>query len=90
MGGHGALVLYLRSLSSSSPYLSASGFAPISNPTKAPWGEKAFDGYLAGGLAEGKEYDATELIASVKSKAVNILMDVGTGDDFYKKGQCEW
>ncbi|BGP03096.1 S-formylglutathione hydrolase [Rhodotorula toruloides] len=90
MGGHGALTLYLKSLLASSPpttYLSASAFAPIANPIKCQWGEKAFKGYLSGGVEEGKEYDATELIGQVKGKEVKILVDVGTGDIFYKQKQ---
>lgn len=88
MGGHGALVLYLRTLKDKK-YASASAFAPITNPTKAPWGEKAFSGYLKGGVEEGKEYDATELLETVKGEDLKILVDVGTGDDFYKKKQRE-
>ncbi|KAH9486573.1 S-formylglutathione hydrolase [Psilocybe cubensis] len=84
MGGHGALTLYLSS--KTKQYRSASAFAPISNPTKCPWGEKAFKGYLAGGIAEGKRYDATELI-SKSTDPVHILIDYGTGDNFYKQGQ---
>lgn len=86
MGGHGALVLYLRNLDK---YRSASAFAPIANPTKAPWGEKAFGGYLKGGIDEGKEYDATELIGQARGKELNIRIDVGTGDNFYKQKQRE-
>jgi S-formylglutathione hydrolase len=86
MGGHGALVLYLKNLDK---YQSASAFAPIANPTKAPWGEKAFGGYLRGGVEEGKAYDATELIGQVKGQALNIKVDVGTGDNFYKQKQRE-
>jgi S-formylglutathione hydrolase len=86
MGGHGALVIYLRTLSNKQ-YASASAFAPITNPTKAPWGVKAFEGYLAGGVEEGKEWDATELLAKAKGKDVKILIDVGTGDNFYKQKQ---
>jgi S-formylglutathione hydrolase len=82
----GALTLYLKNLSSSL-YLSASAFAPITNPTKCPWGEKAFKGYLAGGVDEGKQYDASELLKEVKGKEVKILVDVGTGDQFYKDKQ---
>jgi len=84
MGGHGALTLYLAS--KTKQYRSASAFAPISNPTKAPWGEKAFTGYLSGGLQEGEIYDATELISKT-SDSVHILVDYGTGDQFYKSGQ---
>lgn len=78
MGGHGALTLYLSSLlSGSRQYRSASAFAPIANPSKCPWGEKAFAGYLSDGLDEGREkYDATELVAKLSSKdSVHILVD---------------
>ncbi|KAH7930542.1 carbohydrate esterase family 1 protein [Leucogyrophana mollusca] len=82
MGGHGALTLYLSSLSKSKQYRSASAFSPICNPMKAPWGEKAFTGYLKGGIEEARErYDATELIARTK-EPVHILIDYGTGDNF--------
>lgn len=74
MGGHGALTMYLKNIDSPRPYLSASAFAPITNPTKAPWGEKAFKGYLRGGIEEGRAHDATELIAKIKSR-VNIFID---------------
>ncbi|KAF9478053.1 esterase D [Pholiota conissans] len=85
MGGHGALTLYLAS--KTKQYRSASAFAPISNPTKCPWGEKAFNGYLQGGTTEGLEkYDATALISKA-SDPVHILIDYGTADQFYKQGQ---
>lgn len=89
MGGHGALTLYLKNLSQ---YRSASAFAPIANPTKAPWGEKAFDGYLKGGVEEGKEYDATELLrgGEVKGKELKVLVDVGKGDQFYQQKQRQF
>ncbi|WFD43714.1 S-formylglutathione hydrolase [Malassezia psittaci] len=87
MGGHGALVIYLRELGT---YRSASAFAPISHPTKCPWGDKAFNGYLEGGLEEGKKYDAAELLGQLKSPAdVRILVDCGTADDFYKQKQLQ-
>jgi S-formylglutathione hydrolase len=73
MGGHGALCTYLAS--KAKQYRSASAFAPISNPINAPWGQKAFTGYLQGGIQEAKEqYDATELI-SKHSDPVHILID---------------
>ncbi|KAF7436621.1 hypothetical protein PC9H_003454 [Pleurotus ostreatus] len=85
MGGHGALTLYLAS--KSKQYRSASAFSPICNPTKCPWGEKAFKGYLQNGIEEAKaQYDATELIAKT-TDSVHILIDYGTGDNFYKQGQ---
>lgn len=86
MGGHGALTLYLRS---PSKYRSASAFSPAMNPSQSPWGQKAFNGYLEGGIKEGKEkYDATELIGSMKGvKGVHVLVDYGDADQFYKDGQ---
>jgi len=85
MGGHGALTLYLGS--KTKQYRSASAFAPISNPSQAPWGHKAFSGYLQSGIEEGKaNYDATEMITKTK-EPVHILIDYGTGDNFYKSGQ---
>ncbi|RWA06031.1 hypothetical protein EKO27_g9074, partial [Xylaria grammica] len=66
---------------------------PISNPSACPWGDKAFTGYF-GAEQEDKAtswaaHDATHLIASDawKGKDLKALIDVGTGDDFYKQGQ---
>lgn len=73
MGGHGALTMYLSS--PHKQYRSASAFSPVANSTKCPWGEKAFTGYLQGGVEEAKEkYDATELISKSK-EPVHILVD---------------
>jgi len=90
MGGHGAISLYLLH---PELYKSASGFAPILNPTQCPWGKKAFsgpsgnDGYLEGGVEEGKGRDSTELIKKAKGRKVAILVDTGLGDNFHKDGQ---
>lgn len=85
MGGHGALTLYLKH---PDLYKSCSAFAPISNPINCPWGQKAFAGYLGkDNQAEWKKHDATELIKGWKGGDLNILVDVGTGDNFYKQGQ---
>lgn len=46
MGGHGALVVALRR---PEMFRSVSAFAPICNPTRVPWGKKAFSAYLGGG-----------------------------------------
>ncbi|EGO04312.1 carbohydrate esterase family 1 protein [Serpula lacrymans var. lacrymans S7.3] len=82
MGGHGALTFYLSSLLHSKQYRSASAFSPICNPTKSPWGDKAFKGYLQNGVEEAMDrYDATKLIAKTK-EPVHILIDYGTGDNF--------
>lgn len=84
MGGHGALTLFLKN---PGRYRSVSAFAPICNPTQCPWGEKAFKGYF-GEDAQDKwrEHDATELVKKAKGP-LDILIDVGTDDNFYKQGQ---
>jgi len=84
MGGHGALTLFLKN---PGMYKSVSAFAPISNPSNCPWGQKAFSGYFG----EDKKdqwaaHDATELLPKFPN-ATDILIDVGTGDNFYKQGQ---
>lgn len=87
MGGHGALTLYLKN---PTLFKSVSAFSPICNPTKCPWGEKAFKGYLANGVEEGKQHDATESLGEVTEngkRKLSVLIDCGTGDDFYKQGQ---
>ncbi|XXH04998.1 hypothetical protein Hte_011422 [Hypoxylon texense] len=86
MGGHGALTLYLKN---PGQYRSVSAFAPIANPSQCPWGEKAFSGYLgAENKEEWKKHDATELVKGWKGKGdLKALVDVGTGDNFYKQGQ---
>ncbi|KAG6381024.1 carbohydrate esterase family 1 protein [Boletus reticuloceps] len=56
-------------------YRSCSAFSPICEPSAVPWGQKAFRGYLAGGVEEGKaNYDASVLVGKVKG-AINILID---------------
>lgn len=84
MGGLGALALYLKHRNL---FISCSAFAPISNPTNAPWGHTAFDGYLKGGVEEGKEYDPSELIQTTDRAGVHILIDYGDADNFYKQKQ---
>ncbi|KAI1626966.1 S-formylglutathione hydrolase [Exophiala viscosa] len=86
MGGHGALSLYLKN---PGKYRSVSAFAPIANPLKAPWGEKAFKGYFGeeNWQKKGAEHDSTELLKQWKGGDLDILIDVGTGDNFYKQNQ---
>ncbi|ODQ67031.1 S-formylglutathione hydrol [Nadsonia fulvescens var. elongata DSM 6958] len=84
MGGHGALVIYLKN---SEKYKSCSAFSPISNPMQCPWGKKAFSSYL-GSVNEWSQYDATELIKYYNGENTSdILIDIGTGDSFYKDQQ---
>lgn len=83
MGGHGALTLFLKN---PGMYKSVSAFAPITNPVNCPWGEKAFLGYLGEDKEAWKKHDATELVKKWKGD-LDILIDVGTGDNFYKQKQ---
>lgn len=83
MGGHGALTLFLKN---PGMYKSVSAFAPIANPINCPWGEKAFKGYLGEDKESWKKHDATELIKKWKG-GFDALIDVGTGDNFYKQKQ---
>lgn len=58
-------------------YKSVSAFAPIANPSKCPWGEKAFKGYF-GDEEKGKwaESDATELVKKWSGPPLDVLIDV--------------
>jgi len=80
MGGHGALVLALRH---PGRYKSVSAFAPIAAPTKCPWGEKAFSGYLGDDRAAWEQYDASALMQKASSPyPQGILIDQGLADNF--------
>ncbi|MGF6568148.1 S-formylglutathione hydrolase [Paraburkholderia sp. GAS333] len=80
MGGHGALMLALKN---PEIYRSVSAFAPIAAPTRCPWGEKAFGGYLGDDREAWKQYDASELVARASRKfAEGILVDQGLADQF--------
>lgn len=85
MGGHGALTLFLKN---PGMYKSCSAFAPIANPSNCDWGKKAFGGYFGDSdKSKWAEHDATELVKGWKGKDLQLLIDVGTGDNFYKQGQ---
>lgn len=86
MGGHGALTLALRH---PELFKSVSAFAPISSPTRCPWGEKAFTAYLGEDRAEWAKHDAALLIeggaaqdADGKRVFDDILVDQGDADTF--------
>lgn len=81
MGGHGALTLALKDPKA---WVSVSAFSPICNPTKCPWGEKAFAAYL-GSVEAGKAHDATVLLEERSTPLVefdDILIDQGDDDEF--------
>ena len=80
MGGHGALMLALKN---PGYYCSASAFAPIVNPSRVPWGQKAFNAYLGDENARWAEWDSTELLlASRSADAIPMLIDQGDNDQF--------
>jgi S-formylglutathione hydrolase len=82
MGGHGALTLALQN---PGLYQSVSAFAPIAAPMRAPWGVKAFSGYLGGdatsNAAAWARHDATELVKA-GARVPPLLIDQGLADQF--------
>ena len=82
MGGHGALVMGLRN---PEKFKSVSAFSPIVNPLQAPWGVKAFTGYLGTEKRAWKEYDTCELLKSGHKHPANIIISQGTSDEFLEK-----
>jgi S-formylglutathione hydrolase len=78
MGGHGALVCYLRN---PGKYLSVSAFAPICHPSECAWGQKALSNYLGEKRNDWIQYDASLLIGDAREK-LPLLIDQGTEDDF--------
>jgi S-formylglutathione hydrolase len=79
MGGHGALVIGLRE---AGKFQRITTFAPIVNPTQAPWGRKALTGYLGEGGDGWKMYDACELIKAGYSHPNKIVIEQGSADPF--------
>jgi len=83
MGGHGALTIALKN---PELYKSVSAFAPICAPTRAPWGEKAFSGYLGDDREAWRNHDATELVREHPFKDGRmILVDQGLADGFLEE-----
>lgn len=78
MGGHGALICALKN---PERYCSVSAFAPISNPTECPWGQKAFRGYLGEDRTKWKQWDASLLMRQAK-QSLPLLVDQGGDDEF--------
>jgi len=85
MGGHGALICALKN---PGRYQSLSAFAPICNPSRCPWGEKAFAHYLGDNRESWKAWDACELIKTAQER-LPILIDQGEADDFIGQLQPE-
>jgi S-formylglutathione hydrolase len=78
MGGHGALTLALRN---PGLYRSVSALAPVCAPTRCPWGQKAFSGYLGSDQSAWQRHDATALVKS-GARAPALLIDQGMADAF--------
>ena len=78
MGGHGALICYLKN---PGKYRSVSAFAPICNPSNGGWGQKAFSNYLGDDRNAWAEYDAAVLIGDAREK-LPLLIDQGTDDEW--------
>lgn len=81
MGGHGALISYLKN---PGRYHSVSAFAPIANPMNCPWGQKAFSAYLGPDQDAWRAWDACELLAQAQER-LPILIDQGVADDFLQE-----
>lgn len=82
MGGHGALVI---GLNEPEKFKAVSAFAPIVNPMRCPWGEKAFLGYLGEDPALWQTYDSCELLKSGATHPAKILIHQGSKDEFLER-----
>lgn len=78
MGGHGALTI---GLTYPDRYKAVSAFAPIVAPSEAPWGRKAFTGYLGPDRAAWRAHDAVALIED-GARVPALLVDQGEADQF--------
>ncbi len=83
MGGHGALICALKN---PGQYQSVSAFSPICNPLECGWGQGCFGAYLGEDTKAWHAYDACSLVSS-GANLKDILIDQGTGDEFYEAGQ---
>jgi S-formylglutathione hydrolase len=78
MGGHGALLLALRS---PRRFVSISVFAPITSLMNCPWGEKALSEYIGPDRKAWRDYDCCALIEQ-GARPPPLLVDQGTADPF--------
>ncbi len=83
MGGHGALICALKNPQA---YQSVSAFSPICNPVECGWGKGCFSAYLGDDTTTWQSYDAT-LLVKHGAKVNDVLIDQGTGDEFYDEAQ---
>jgi S-formylglutathione hydrolase len=81
MGGHGAITIALKNPDA---YTSVSAFSPICNPSKTPWGQKAFTAYLGTATNTWLQYDACHLMHEATSH-LPLMIDQGDADAFLDK-----
>lgn len=79
MGGHGAMICYLKNLNM---FESVSAFSPICAPCSVPWGQKAFKNYLGEHQELWEQWDSSKLLTSIQEFKVSMLIDQGTHDEF--------
>ncbi len=80
MGGHGALTL---AMNHAHLFRSVSAFAPISSPTRCPWGQKALGAYLGSDHSAWERHDASLLMAGGAARPFDtVLVDQGLADPF--------
>jgi len=80
MGGHGALSIALKN---PGRFRSVSAFAPIVNPSRVPWGQKAFTAYLGTNESQWQAWDSCCLLmAADPADALPTLIDQGDADQF--------
>ncbi|EGC40125.1 hypothetical protein DICPUDRAFT_74322 [Dictyostelium purpureum] len=80
MGGMGALNIFFKN---SNLYKSISAFSPISNPINCEWASKALKSYLGDDQSKLEEYDPTFVLKSYSGPKVDLLVDIGTADEFF-------
>lgn len=78
MGGHGALVLALRT---PGRFRSVSAMAPVVAPSEVPWGQKAFGRLLGPDRRTWRAWDACALVADAPERLA-LLVDQGAADGF--------
>jgi S-formylglutathione hydrolase len=78
MGGHGALTV---GLTFPDRFKAVTAFAPIVAPSRVPWGQKAFAGYLGPDHAAWRRHDAITLIED-GARLPALLVDQGDADQF--------
>lgn len=79
MGGHGALMVALKS---PGRFDSVSAFAPIVAPSQVKWGQKAFTAYLGSDTTQWQQWDSLWLVENGYSLP-STLIDQGLADPFY-------